>query len=102
MKDHIMVIVKRPAEPGYWTVVRNELSALQKLVGGHLEVIRMPKCLALVDEEGKLKGRMVNMAYGMEPLVGTIVFVGEKGEDFTDCPAKWSEILSWLDDLWLT
>lgn len=102
MKDHIMVIVKRPAERAYWTVVKNELSALQRLVGGHLEVIRLQRCLALVDEEGKLKGLKPNMVFGMDAIVGTIVFVGEDGEEFTDCPAKWSEILRDMDDLWLS
>lgn len=101
MKEYINVIVKHPRQRAYWTVVKNDLSSLQKLVGGHLEVIRLPKCLMLVDEEGKLNGKMVNMVFGVEAIVGTIVFIGEDGEEFTDCKAKWPDILHDMDDLWL-
>lgn len=97
MKDEIRVIVKRPFEPiGHEERIPNTLEALQKLVGGYIEVIRVPsyiahhRCLALiVDEEGKIKQRTPNLIAGPNirwNLVGPVVAVGIDGEDFTDCP----------------
>ena len=78
------VIVKRPNEKLEAIEVGNELEKLQQLVGGYIETIPYKdNIIILLDEEGKLKDSEDNIVvskYGM--LVGNIVFVGTKGEDF--------------------
>ena len=78
------VIVKRPNEKLEAIEVGNELEKLQQLVGGYIETIPYKdNIIILLDEEGRLKDSEDNIVvskYGM--LVGNIVFVGTKGEDF--------------------
>ena len=102
MKKEITVIVKNPGRRAEPRVIPNTLQELQAIVGGHIEAVRFASdCVIICNEEGKLNGKMVNMVFGVEAIVGTIVFIGEDGEEFTDCKAKWPDILHDMDDLWL-
>ena len=101
MKEFITVIVKRPMEPPYKTVVRNDLHVFQELVGGYIELVPLHGCLMVVNEEGKLHGLTANLAYGSDLIVGTAVFVGARGTEFTDCGLPWPEICTQVTDLWL-
>lgn len=73
----------------------DELHALQSIVGGYIECVRLTDDAAmLVDEEGVLKGLQRNEVASLiasRPIVGTAVIVGiehtEDGDIFTDCPA---------------
>ena len=42
-----------------------------------------------------------DLAYGTDLIVGTAVFVGARGQEFTDCGLPWSEICTQVTDLWL-
>lgn len=72
-----------------------ELHALQSIIGGYIECVRLTDDAAmLVDEEGVLKGLQRNELASLiahTHIVGTAVIVGiehtEYGEIFTDCPA---------------
>jgi len=79
----MQVIIKEPRKPGELRYIPNTLEGLQEAVGGYIEVVRLSDTLlAIVDEEGRLKGKQNNV-FG---LVGTIVLCGEDGDEFTDLP----------------
>lgn len=74
------VIVKRPGEAAELKDIPNTLACLQHEVGGYIETVNISAdMVAIVDEEGRVKGKPANIL----GLVGTIVFVGSKGERFT-------------------
>ena len=89
----IRAIIKRPDEAvGHITNVRNELRILQDTVGGYIETVRIgPKTVMILNEEGKLAGLEPNFKIGMETIVGTVIVVGEDGDEFTDCPISLEE-----------
>lgn len=65
--------------------IENTLEALQKAVGGYIEVIGMGGDILMVcDEEGKLKNSPYNFKLGNDFIVGNVLFVQSYGEDFTD------------------
>ena len=77
-------IIKEVGKEPRVEVIENELPTLQKLVGGHIEVVRVtPDVLMICNEEGKLKGLPPNFSTGQDVIVGTVVFVAFDGtEDF--------------------
>lgn len=86
-KKEIRVIYKRVGFDPVEVTVPNELEALQILVGGYIETVPFASgAIMLVDEEGKLDGRPVNFPYKGDLICGSVVWVGTKGENFTDCP----------------
>lgn len=81
------VIVKVPGHQAelreFPDELNDQLAALQMAVGGWIEEVRLlPKLIAIVDEEGKLKRKPRNV-FG---FVGIIVFCGSGEESFTDVP----------------
>lgn len=77
------VIVKEVHKQPEVREIKNELSVLQELVGGYIEVIRVDDVLLICNEEGKLQGLQPNFSIGHDTIVGTAVFVGFDGkEDF--------------------
>lgn len=84
----IRVIIKRPDEKyGHVAWISNTLENLQKTVDGYIETVTIATDAAIVcNEEGKLRNLEPNMTILGEPFVGTIIFVGVKGEEFTDFP----------------
>lgn len=93
------VIIKRPDEPvGHVQTIPNDLKALQKIVDGHIEVVHVDAgVFMIVNDCGKLRGLPYNFSTGWDSIVGTVVLVGEKEEEFTDCPISlrtWKTLLS--------
>ena len=86
-KKEIIVYVKRPREPARQRIIPNTLEALQQIVGGYIETVTFMSDLVVICNE---EGRLINLPYNCEILdvdfVGTIVFVGRKEDEFTDCP----------------
>ena len=71
--------------------IENTLEALQKVVGGYIETVRLRvgNAVMIVNEEGLLLGLPYNtLASGFagQPIVGTALIVGVNGEEFTDIP----------------
>ena len=68
--------------------VENTLEALQREVEGYIEVITLPYGAALIcNEEGRLRSLPDNgRVCGMD-VVGTVLIVGTKGEEFCDVPS---------------
>lgn len=88
MPNPIRIYLKRPEDmtfiPGE---IPNTLEALQELVGGYIEPIRLRADLAaIVNEEGVLRDMPFNMYLAGHWLCGTIVLVGVEGEEFTHAP----------------
>ena len=81
------VLMKEPGKDPHVMVVPNDLGTLQQLVDGFIEVHRLTNGLVMiVDEEGKLKNKQPNFRVAAlnDTIVGTAVFCGEDGEEFTD------------------
>lgn len=103
------VIFKRPAEKvGHIEEIPNTLEALQKLVDGYIEPVRINKDnFAIVNEEGLIHRlpyncTLLTVRNGKKEwcadLVGNIVVVGVDGEDFTDVKMEledWEECFGW-------
>lgn len=69
--------------------IDNELEALQKAVGGYIETVTIASdCCLIVDEEGRLKDKPLNITasrFGL-PLVGDVLVVGVEYDHFIDVP----------------
>ena len=80
MEKRINVVVKEPGKPAERRTIDNTLEALQQLVGGYIETVTFASdVLAIVNEEGRLLGLPES---GVMGLVGTVVFVRPKKENF--------------------
>ena len=91
--DTIKVIIKKPGHMPQETEIEYSLKALQSLVDGHIEHIRVNENIGmLVNEEGKLNNMDANFQFGDDIIVGPAVFVGYDGEDFADIPACLADI----------
>lgn len=78
-------IIKKVGEAPQVVNLENTLEAVQKAVGGYIEVLRIDRNLLMIcDEEGKLKGKSYNFDFGHDIIVGDVLFVQSDGEDFTD------------------
>lgn len=68
MSKKIKVLVKEEGKIQEWREIENKLEVMQEIVGGWLDVVRLPKRIDMwIDDEGIAKGRPIN------------VFVLEKG-----------------------
>ena len=85
----MIALKKEPDKDIMLTTVDNELKALQKAVGGHIEAVTLATdCIVLCDEEGLLKGKPYCCSFANIDFFGTILVVGAKGEDFADLSAR--------------
>lgn len=85
----LKAIIKRPDEPyGHMTFISATLENLQKTVGGYIETVKLTESdVIIVNEEGKLLGLERNLRmYGdtvySDTLVGTIIVIGTKEDEF--------------------
>ena len=77
------ILFKEPNKEFETKEIENDLKTLQQLVGGYIEVIAYRDNIVIVlEEEGKIKGKKLNMCFYNDVLVGDCVFVGIKDEDF--------------------
>ena len=80
------VLIKEPGKSPRQIVIDRSLKTLQDLVGGYIEHLSF--CILgvglIVNEEGKLNELPFNFYFYGDAIVGTAVFVGEAGDEFTD------------------
>lgn len=100
----IKCIIKRPDEKyGHVTHISDRLENLQKTVGGYIETVpAIQGAVIICNEEGKLQGLEPNMWYFHDRLVGTIIVIGTKGEEFADIPislAQWKTFVDKQEEL---
>lgn len=104
MARKIKCIIKRPDEKyGHVTHISDRLENLQKTVGGYIETVpAIQGAVIICNEEGKLQGLEPNMWYFHDRLVGTIIVIGTKGEEFADIPislAQWKTFVDKQEEL---
>lgn len=81
-------IRKKPGCEPELVEVENTLKALQTEVGGYIEAVTLPYGAALIcNEEGRILGLPDNGRVCGVDVVGTVLIVGTKGEEFCDVPA---------------
>ena len=79
------VVIKKVGEPAKVAEIENTLEALQGIVEGYIEVVAVGgEVLMICNEEGKLNGLEYNFKLGNDFIVGNVLFVQAKDEDFTD------------------
>ena len=83
-ENQILVIIKEPGKGAYVEpLFDNTLEAFQTAVGGYIETATILEDVCLiVNEEGILLGLPYNTTIRGQPLLGTVIAVGVKGEDF--------------------
>jgi hypothetical protein len=92
MKEaQILAVVKEPGfPPRVEPLFENSLVAFQAFVGGYIETLTISSDLVLiVNEEGRLRGLPFSCTVCGLDLVGPVVAVGVKGDEFTSLKASW-------------
>ena len=85
MSEKLAVVMVEPHKAPYVAKIDDELSALQKAVGGYIEpVYNGDGTIIVCNEEGKLKGLEGNRRIrgGASVIAGTFFVVGDDGENF--------------------
>lgn len=98
MNKKLTVVMVEPNKAPYVTKIKNELPALQKAVGGYIEVVgNGDGTLIICNEEGKLIGLEGNRRIndGMSIIAGTFFVVGDDGENFRSLTE--SEVKRYMD-----
>lgn len=90
------MLVVEPGKHPYMKRIEHTLEAMQKAVGGYIEVVSLDDSnVIILNEEGKLMGLEGNRALGGDILVGSFLIAGTDGENFAHFPGKvWSFIRS--------
>lgn len=95
-------IIKQPGQPAAEIEIPNTLDALQKAVGGYIEIVHvqgLPGVL-IVNEEGKIRDLEPNLVLpwpSFDVLVGPVLYLGEdldEGE-LTDAPLSLEAFREW-------
>lgn len=89
------VLLKHPGKPYEFAEIDNTLEAMQKTVGGHIEVVTLRNGMVLVcDEEGRMKNKalnaMVRATDSLQDIVGTFFVCKVAGDEFDGLDDKWN------------
>lgn len=98
MAKKLTVVMVEPHRTPHVIEIADELSALQKAVGGYIEVVgNGDGTLIICNEEGKLQGLEGNRRIhnGMSIIAGTFFVVGDDGENFRSLTE--SEVTRYMD-----
>lgn len=98
MAKKLTVVMVEPHKTPYVTEITDELSALQRCVGGYIEVVgNGDGTLIICNEEGKLQGLEGNRRIrdGASIIAGTFFVVGDDGENFRSLTE--SEVTRYMD-----
>ena len=75
------ILIVEPNKEPYESLLENKLEAMQKIVGGNIEVVNLDQNTALVcNEEGKLDGLEGNRRVDHDVIAGTFFIVGDNNE----------------------
>ena len=87
-QEYIDILVKTPGSDYLKKErIKNDLHEFQRIVGGYIETLQpTTELVAIVNEEGLIRGLPYNMTWCGAHLFGTIIFCGVDGEEFTDIP----------------
>lgn len=98
MNKKLTVVMVEPNKAPYVAKLKNELPALQKAVGGLIEIIdNNDGTLIICNEDGKLQGLEGNrrIGDGTSIIAGTFFAVGDGGENFKSLTE--SEVVKYMD-----
>lgn len=99
--DKIRVIIKKPNDQPYMTVIENDLKKLQEIVGGYIETVTIAEDLVIIcNEEGKLKGLPENCNVCGIDFVGPIIFVGINEDEFANIPISYGKFRDLFSNLY--
>ena len=95
-------ILKRPDEKyGHVTNISTSLENLQKTVEGPIETVKLIDGAVMIrnkEKSGERNFLMGQLPFG-DVIVGTVVILGTKGDEFTDCPLEF-KTWKWLLEIW--
>lgn len=93
-ETEIVGVIKKPGQKAFvYPFIKNELEALQKLVGGYIEAVTMDDCMVLCNEEGWLLNLPMNCRFRNVDFIGPIVVVGTAGGEFASLHAHNAELI---------
>lgn len=101
MKEKISVIIKEPGRIPRHVNISSSLGNLQRTVGGYIEAVTLASDLVVIcDEEGRFKDyEHCCTVCGVE-FVGTIIFAGIEGDDFSDIKLSFQQFKKLFPKLW--
>lgn len=86
----MLAVIKRPQEEPEMREIDNTLQALQAIVDGPIETLRLSKSIVIiVNKEGRLRGMQCNSL----GFAGPMVCVGHAGEEFRGLTEAEAEFL---------
>jgi hypothetical protein len=97
-ENRITVVRANVGEQPEIVEMDNTLEAFQEAVGGWIQTINLSdKVLAIMDEEGKIKGYEGNYYIPNDVVVGNCIFCSTDGEDFASLTVELqSEVIGFL------
>lgn len=97
----IKVLVKEPGKNPRSVYISNTLKNLQNTVGGYIECVTLAENMVIIcNEEGLIKGLPYNCNTCGIDFVGTIIFAGIKGDEFTNIPIDYNGAKTLFKSLW--
>lgn len=82
-EKNIRIVKVEPNQPPYVKEVGNNLAALQKEVGGLIEVVGIDsKYLLICNEESKINGMELNRRICDDSIAGPFFICGDTGDEF--------------------
>lgn len=90
MENKIKILKVEPGKAPEVTEIDNDLSVMQKMVDGYIQIVPLDDGACLVcNEEGKLIGLEPNRIVGCDVIVGTFFIAGDDGgEDLCSLSEK--------------
>lgn len=80
-EKQMKILIVEPNKEPYESFLDNKLKAMQRIVDGYIEVVKLDKDTALVcNEEGKLIGLEGNRRVNQDVIAGTFFIVGDNNE----------------------
>lgn len=81
----LTAIIKEPGCAPEIVEIPDELGNYKRIVDGYIELRYWDDDhILIVNDAGKLRGLEKNFRYGGDIIVGTAIWIGVDGEDFTD------------------
>lgn len=79
------IVFFEPGERGRIFDIENTLTAMQTLVGGHIETVTLAEGAVIICNE---EGRMLGLSHNRLNICGPFFICGVDGDEFTGLPEK--------------
>ena len=99
--NNIRVIIKKPNDQPYMTVIENDLKKLQEIVGGYIETVSVcTEFVIICNEEGRIKQLPYNCTLFDIDFVGSIIFAGVSDDEFSNLPISYGKFRDMFSELY--